>query len=416
MEKKREWTLPAAGPVVEPLSCAGDQTLASLIVPEGVEVLGAKAFSRCGELRVLRLPRSLTHIDMKCFEGCPLEDVYYGGSAEQWARLEISPQGSEGLLAARKHFAGGGAVSPLRPREDRGGELLERLRGILAAGGDGRLHIAAPGLCVDGVLTKPGDMTLLIFPEGATMLIDTGHAPNRSRAMEFLRGIGLRSLDYMAFSHADLDHVSNAGEIGDYLYGPGGGGIRHFWWTGQRFGDIVPAFIKFLRARGTELDLEVRAGRRFWIQGVEVQILGPTEEELLLDPADQEIRNSQSMMMRFALGRASYLTCGDLYAAQEAAAAARCGEALRADVAKSNHHGCFTSNTDGWLDAVGARFVFSCGNDSGSTALVRELRRRGAACFSTGCQGTLLFSLSPGGGCEALTQYDGEMRCIQRVN
>lgn len=416
MKKNRELTLPAGESVVEALRYAGNLEIASVTVPEGVEILGAKAFSQCRELRTLQLPGSLTHIEMKCFEGCPLEDIFYRGSANQWMQLEISPQGSGSIITARKHFSEGGPAGPVVCRENRGEELLERIRSLLVAGGDGRLHIVAPGLCVEGVLTKPGDMTLLIFPEGATMLIDTGHAANLGRVMEFLRGIGLTHLDYMAFSHADADHVSNAQAIGDYLYSEQGGVIRNFWWTGQRFGEIVPAFIDFLRARDVQLDLRVLAGRRFWIQGVEVQILGPTEEELRLDPRDQDIRNSQSMMMRFAFGAASYLTCGDLYAAQEAAAVKRCGQALRADISKTNHHGCFTSNSSIWLDAVGGRLMFSSGNDNGSTLLARELHSRGVTYLSTGCQGTLLISASAEGAYETDTQYNGELRCIQRIN
>lgn len=60
--------------------------------------------------------------------------------------------------------------------------------------------------------------------------------------------------------------------------------------------------------------------------------------------------------------------------------------------------------------------MFSSGNDNGSTLLARELHSRGVTYLSTGCQGTLLISASAEGAYETDTQYNGELRCIQRIN
>lgn len=406
-EKKR-----TLGGTIGALSCAKDSALEELELLEGVKVVEAKAFSQCENLAVLRLPRSLTHIDMKAFEGCPIQDIYYAGSAEEWAAVEISPQGSESITAARKHFASGGAsCAALRPQGDNKETVFRTLRDLIASGGDGRLHIASPDLCMEGVLTKPGDLTVMVFPRGSTMLIDTGYFTNLPKVVEFLDGIGLKQLDYLVFSHADGDHVGNARAIAERL-----DTIRNFWWTGQCFGQVVPLLIEYLQERGTCVDLEVRAGRQFTIDGVQVDILGPTEEELTLDSADGETRNSQSMIMKFTWGETAYLTCGDLYAAQEQTVVRRWGGQLRCTISKTNHHGCFTSNTAQWLDAVGGKIIFSCSNDNGSTALAEDLARRGVDYYSTGCNGTLLISADHAGCCMVSTRYDWGLRCIQRVN
>ena len=280
-EKKRNDTIGV-------LSHARDLTLTKLELAEGVRVIAAKAFSQCENLTQVHLPRSLTHIDMKAFEGCPIQDLYYAGSAEEWAAVEISPQGSESITAACKHFAPGGPCASLHPQRDNKGAIFQILRCLIAAGGDGRIHIVSPDLCMEGVLTKPGDLTLLVFPQGSTMLIDTGYFKNLPKVTEFLEGVGLKELDYLVFSHADGDHVGNARAIAERL-----DTIRNFWWTGQRFGEVVPALIESLRRRGTHMDLSVRAGRHFTIDGAAVDILGPTEEELALDSTDGETRNGQ---------------------------------------------------------------------------------------------------------------------------
>ena len=417
MSNSKVLTALAEEKTVPVLHYHGEQEITEAAIPEGTEVVGAKAFSGCANLRVLRLPRSLTNIDMKAFEQCPLEEIWYAGSRRDWARVEISPQGSAPLTAARMHFALAeeDASPALPPREDHREEIFQRIRSLLTGGGDGRLHIVAPDLCVEGVLAKTGDLSMVIFPRGSVMLIDTGYSANISKVMDFLEGAGLTVVHYMAFSHADGDHVANARAIGDYLYGKGGR-IERFLWTGQQFGTVVPAFEEFLAEKGCELDLEVLEGRRFTVDGVDIEVLGPTREEILMDAQDGETRNSQSMILRFVYGAASYLTSGDLYAAQESVVVRRWGEKLRADVMKTNHHGCFTSNTGGWLAAVSPRIAFSCNNDNGSTELMKKMAAMGADYCSTGCQGTVLISAGRDGTYEVLTQYGREMRCTQRIN
>ena len=51
-----------------------------LVVPEGVESIGRGAFSGCGELESVSLPRSLKRVDAYAFRGCEnLEQVSYAG-------------------------------------------------------------------------------------------------------------------------------------------------------------------------------------------------------------------------------------------------------------------------------------------------------------------------------------------------
>lgn len=247
------------------------------------------------------------------------------------------------------------------------------------------------------------------------MMLDTGFMANWPRVKRFLETIGLTHLDYMAFSHGHKDHVGNCEAIAEFLYGKGGS-IRHLWWTGQEFGNIVPAFIENLREKGTQIDEAVRSGRRFEIDGVEVRILGPSEGDLKGENASFEGCNGQSMIMKLTYGGASCLMAGDLFYAQEYVVIERWGEKLRADIVKTNHHGNFTSNSKRWLDTVKGKIYYSCSIDNGNALLVEDLKERGAAQYTTGCQGTLLISASKEKEYEVMTQYDRGMQCIQRVN
>lgn len=410
-----KFVLPADVEIVPFLHYAKNDQIGELVVPEGVKVLGAKAFSACTNLRTVHLPRSLTNIDMKCFEKGCLEDVYYAGSRYDWNQIEISPTGSQALLCKNLHFAETDLRDEVRYEPDEGDKelLFSQVRSLLD-GGDGRFHIVAPELCVEGVCSKPGDMSLLIFPEGSTMLIDTGYLANFEKVQAFLTGIGLKRLDYFVFSHCDGDHVSNAQAIADMVLAQPGGRIGQFLSTGQIFGQYVPSFFAFLREQGIPLDMQVRAGRVFHIDGVKLEILGPTDEDMTMDVNDGTCRNNQSMIMKFTYGNASYLTAGDLYETQEAEVVRRYGEKLKVDVWKSNHHGAFTSNTPVWMDAVGGKIMFSLANDNGETPLTLRAQARDIQCLSTGCHGLIWISAGMDGSYQLRTQYHNGLRMFQR--
>lgn len=402
--------------VIPFLRYAKNLQITEVVVPEGVQVLSSKVFEDCANLKTLHLPKSVTNIDLKCFHRTGLESVYYAGSRYEWNQVEICPTGNQKLVQADFHFA---QTDPrdeevFEPGDGEKAQLFGKIRELLN-GGDGKFHIVAPELCVEGVCTKPGDMSLLIFPKGSTMLIDTGYVSNLEKVKGFLEGIGLQKLDYFVFSHCDGDHVSNAQTIADLILAKEGGMIGQFLSSGQIFGPYVPPFFAFLEERGIPLDKNVRAGRSFDIDGVKLEILGPNEEDMEMDVNKGDCRNNQSMIMKFTYGEASYLTCGDLYALQENRVIERYGEQLKVGIWKCNHHGAYTSNTPNWVEALGGEVVFCLSNDNGDTALALRMQERGIRYFTTGCQGLLLISADRNGIYEVQTQYHNGLRMFQKL-
>ncbi len=392
-----------------------NETITEVVIPEGVKVLRSKAFQRCTNLKTVHLPKSLTNIDLKAFHKAGIQDLYYNGSRYDWNQIEICPTGNGILGSCRIHFA------QTDPRDeesylpgDGDKSLLYSKIHSLLNGGDGKLHIIAPELCVEGVYTKPGDMSLLIFPRGSTMLIDTGHYYNYPKVKEFLTGIGLKQLDYFAFSHTDGDHVSNAQDIADLILSKNGR-IGQVLSTGQIYGPFVPNFFAFLQKEGISLDMMVRAGRVYDIDGVKLEILGPTDEDMTMDSNDGACRNNQSMIMKFTYGNASYLCAGDLYEPQEDEVIRRYGEQLKVDIWKCNHHGAYTSNTTRWMDALGGEIAFALSNDNGDTVLAQRMQEHGIRYLTTGCQGTFMISADTDGVYEVETQYHNGLRMFQRV-
>lgn len=56
-------------------------------IPEGVRSIKGAAFRFCHRLREITLPSTLETIEKEVFHGCPLYNVYYGGTKESWIKL-----------------------------------------------------------------------------------------------------------------------------------------------------------------------------------------------------------------------------------------------------------------------------------------------------------------------------------------
>ena len=78
--------------------------LETCTIPDGVTYLG-DAFRFCSNLKTVYLPASLLTIDSSTFYGCDkMTDVYYGGTALQWSKIEMGGL-NDGLDIATIHFA-----------------------------------------------------------------------------------------------------------------------------------------------------------------------------------------------------------------------------------------------------------------------------------------------------------------------
>lgn len=56
----------------------------------GVETIGRSAFFGCSTLKNVQIPKSVTAIGASCFSGSGVENVYYGGSKEDWNKIQYA--------------------------------------------------------------------------------------------------------------------------------------------------------------------------------------------------------------------------------------------------------------------------------------------------------------------------------------
>ena len=82
----------------------GCSSLASIVIPDSVTSIENSAFSGCSVLTSIVIPDSVTSIRDYAFWGCSkLTDVYYTGTAAEWAQISID-SGNGYLTSATKHY------------------------------------------------------------------------------------------------------------------------------------------------------------------------------------------------------------------------------------------------------------------------------------------------------------------------
>jgi competence protein ComEC len=265
-----------------------------------------------------------------------------------------------------------------------------------------------------------GDSALVVFPQGATMLVDAGGEirlkevagdpdgeESASEAItgrsfigemvvsRFLWSLGITRIDYAIVTHSDRDHIGGFPEI-----------IRNFSVGQVVFGGVPgdnPEFNQLaamLSERGIPAAI-VSAGESFNIEGVTVEVLWPA----LAARAMSE--NDRSVVIRLVYGSVAALLTGDIERVAETALL-ESGRDLRADLLKVPHHGSNTSSGDEFLRAVDpASAVISVGERSPfghpHKAVVDRFLGRGIMLYRTGQVGTV--SAETGGESFAVTTY-----------
>ncbi|EPR13759.1 leucine-rich repeat protein [Ruminiclostridium papyrosolvens] len=293
---------------------------------------------------------------------------------------------------------------------DRYERIVAEGRAALKAKGDGKLYIIAPNIALPNIAAKAGDFTLVILPDGKTMMIDSGVGDCNSRVMQFIRDIGLVSLDYFVITHPHTDHVGNGLSIAKYLYEEAGGTIGTYLYSGYKYSTLEPALYDYLVGKNVTIRNNLKAGDHLTIGEVEIDIFSPTEEDLKTTDVSDESINNLSLAMKFTYGNATYLTCGDLYNDKEAELVQKYGSLLKADVMKTNHHGLYTSNSPIWLETVSPKIVITNNDDIGSTAISRRITEDGAAYFSAGVDGLVMITMSRSADYTVTSQYDTNLR------
>ena len=228
---------------------------------------------------------------------------------------------------------------------------------------DGKIHyyfMSGEGGEYDGgdVRQKWGDSCLIVFPDGTTMLMDSGTEPYGKVLAVNLKKLGVEKLDYFVLSHPHSDHaygVARGGALNEIALGE----VFYNGVYNADWGD-VKAVENFCSSKGATATI-LRKGDVVTIGGVTIEVLWPQSEVVgqTLD-STPEINNA-SLVMRFDYGEHSSLFTGDLYLKGEREIIAEQGGKLDVDLLEMCHHGDDTSNHKGFADAVTPEIAVATG-------------------------------------------------------
>ncbi|MBL8199368.1 MAG: ComEC/Rec2 family competence protein [Chromatiales bacterium] len=299
---------------------------------------------------------------------------FLGACASLPGAVWYLPEPSRGALL----LASAGAVSALWPPPWPGRWLgLCMLAGLLAAGAP---PVPAGGLRVTALDVGQG-LAVLVQTAGHALLYDAGPAFRDSDAGErvvvpVLQSLGVRTLDTLLISHADVDHRGGGASVlerypGARVLGPAGGSAAG-------------------RAGACE------AGRAWRWDGVLFEILHPVAGSN--HPHD----NAASCVLRVSGPRARLLLPGDIEASQELELASK-SDFGQVDLLLAPHHGSRTSSSAPFVGATQpSHVVVSSGYRNRwrhpASDVVARWRESGACVLNTAEAGALGFEAGAGEG------------------
>jgi beta-lactamase superfamily II metal-dependent hydrolase len=240
---------------------------------------------------------------------------------------------------------------------------------------EGKMHyyfMSCEWHAYSGGSTEPekwGDCCLIVFPDGQTMLIDSGVTQYGPILVENLRRMGVTKLDHLVITHPHSDHQNGIFSAKNQV----AGGVLDTFPIGQVYhrGGYDSKNLESSQLVATvcaERNLPLQTldiGDSFQIGEVSVRVLWPQE-----GTADKDITgvnaaatNDTSVVLRFDYKEHSSLFTGDLYVESEARVmAANDAALLDVDLLKIPHHGStVTSNSEAFLAAVSPEIAVATG-------------------------------------------------------
>ncbi len=243
---------------------------------------------------------------------------------------------------------------------------------VFAGIGDGRLDL----YFVD---VEGGAATLIVTPEGESMLIDSGYPDNggrdRDRILDVIQNVAkLEHLDHAVVSHWHLDHFGNHAAIAAKLK------IVNFWDRG--IPELLvedPGFIDRVapyRAASQNRSKTLKAGDYLPLKvgatPIKAQVATASGEVIPNrgepnsfaseykpqpdDPSD----NAKSISLLLTYGRFKFLCCGDLTWNTEAKLMTPNNPIGQIDLFMATHHGLNVSNNPVMVLALDPRVCISC--------------------------------------------------------
>lgn len=227
----------------------------------------------------------------------------------------------------------------------------------------------AKHLLIYSIDVEGGQSTLIVGPQGDSLLVDTGWPGNNRRDAEriqaAMRDAGVTRIDHLLITHYHVDHVGGVPnlvaqvQVGEFLdHGP----------NREDSNSTRLGYANYLQSIGDKLHRVVKPGDTIDMHGMNIVVLAADGEHISAVPGIKPTPNpycksekkwpedpsenarSNGFLLRF--GRFSFLDLGDLTGAKEVALMCPDNPIGTVDLFLVSHHGMDLSNSHALVDAV----------------------------------------------------------------
>lgn len=266
---------------------------------------------------------------------------------------------------------------------------LGELKQFFVSGGEpanAGISVSGDGAQVHVLDVGQGDSTLILCGDSA-VLLDGGERDQGETVVSYLEAQGVDSLDLVIASHPHSDHIGGLIEV-----------LKRVKVEEVVMPDLpedqIPTtsvyekFLNALEASGAQVTPAASGDTYKLDDGGVLEILGPagTFDDL----------NDWSVSAKFVYGSTAFVVSADMEEPAEEALLAT-GIDLSADVLALSHHGSKTSNSEAYLDAVGADYYIAqvgYDNDYGHPhqQTVQRVKERDGILLRSDEDGTIVFT------------------------
>jgi len=230
-----------------------------------------------------------------------------------------------------------------------------------------------------------GDSSLIITPNGKTILIDAGDEAHAKKVVSYIREQGIEKLDLVIATHPDADHIGGMDKV-----------IKNFDIGVFAMPDVSAKTNQYKQIQRELKAKKMKVTRLY--QGDKVQIDDDIDFEILSPVKGKKYddTNEYSIVAKIVYKDTSFILMGDATMENEVDIINNVPD-IDIDVLKLGHHGSSTSSSDYFITKTSPNIaIISCGKNNKyghpHQEVMRVLKKHGVTPYRTDEMGDIVIT------------------------